>query len=187
MKRQLILFGIIIFHAFGLFSASAEDQRILEIRRIYNEIAEKIKLEAGGESAGGNTHSAIYQNIMPGTGYQNREIVFFHEDEQDLKGHPGDLVQTLRKVTVDYNIAAVRFHSEYLFSREGHLLFHYTKQEGPSADERRFYFYDGELIRAKIDPPSTTPPALETAAEIKQRAESYKEFFRCLLRYQFIE
>ncbi len=187
MKSQLILFGLIFFHAFSQLCTSAEDQRILEIRRIYNEIAEKIKLEAGEESVGGNTHSAIYQNIMPGTGYQNREIAFFHEDEQDPKGHPGDLVQILRKVTVDYNIAAVRFHSEYLFSREGRLLFHYTKQEGPSADERRFYFYDGELIRAKIDPPSSAPPALETAAEIKERAESYKELFRCLLQYQFIE
>jgi hypothetical protein len=187
MKRRLILFGLIIYHVFSLISASAEDQRILEIRRIYNDISAIIKREAAGESVGANTHTVIYQNIMPGTGYQNRKIGFFHEDEQDLKGHPGDLIQILRKITVDYNISAVRFHSEYLFGREGQLLFYYTKQEGPSAEERRFYFYNGELIRTKIDPPSSAPSDLETAAEIRERAERYRELFGFLLEYQLLE
>ena len=200
MKKLFFCVVVTIFHIFCLFSVTAEDQRILAIQRIYNEIRERETLEAGGEVVGGNTHSVTYKNIMPGTGYQNRIVAFFHDDDQDQ--HPGDIKQHLRKVTVDYNISAVRFHAEYLFSREGELLFHYMKDEGFTGGERRFYFYKGRLIRVKINPmtesdggpfaryeasQSFSKTALELAEDIEEKAISHRKFFRLLLQFQHIE
>lgn len=160
MKKSFFYVVLTIFLIFCQLSAAAEDQRILEIRRIYSEVTERETLEAGGDVVGGNTHS------------------------------------------VTYNISAVRFHAEYLFSTEGELLFHYMKDEGFTGGERRFYFYKGQLIRVKINPTiesdsgplaryqasqSFSKRALELAEEIKKKAISHREFFRLLLQFQHIE
>jgi hypothetical protein len=202
MKGLLLGAMLMALHVLGPFSVPAEDQRILEIRRVYGEIAEKIRLEKENEPVGGNTHLVSYKNIMPGTGYQNRSVAFFHDDDRDPAGHPADIIQTLRRVTVDYNISAIRFHVEYLFDREGLLLFHYLKDESPSGGERRFYFNGGQLIRAKVNPvvgrgngsfaryeasESFSEVILETAEEIKKRADLYKNFFSQLIQNQHID
>ena len=195
MKKSFFCVVLAIFLLFFQLSAAAEDQRILEIRHIYNEITER-------ETLGENIHSVTYKNIMPGTGYQNRIVAFFHDDDRNLEGQPGDIRQNLRKVTVDYNISAVLFHAEYLFSKEGELLFHYMKDEGFTGGERRFYFYNGELIRVKVSPmtesdsgpfaryeasQSFSKTALELADVIKEKAITHREFFRRLLQFQHID
>jgi hypothetical protein len=196
------LYFLILCLYMAVCRLGAEDARILEIRRIYNDIAERVKQEREDNVVGGSTHEITYKNIIPGTGYQHRSVSFFHDDEQDFEGLPGDIKQILRKVTVQYNISAVQFHAEYLYSKDGELLFHYFKEEGLQGGEKRFYLYRGELIKVTINPLAETEDEryrkyeatenfsasiLEEVEAIRQRASCYGKLFHLLIEYQQID
>jgi len=182
--------------------AGAENPRILEIRNEYNAVAALEARESENSGDGAYTHRVSYRNVMPGTGYRNRVVSYFHQDTPNPDGRAGELLQILRKVTVEDNVSAVRFRSEYLFDAEGSLLFYFQREEGFPGGEERFYFSGGELIRVVMEPLGKTDdprymkfrgdedfPLRFTAAayEIKRQAAAHLEMFRLLLEHQFID
>jgi len=200
MQRALVLAVVLIVVL--AVQAAAEDPRILEIRRQYNAVSELAGREDEHSGDGALTHTLSYRNIMPGTGYRNRVVSYFHEDTPHPEGRVGELGQSLRKVTLEDNISAVRFHREYLYSPEGDLLFCFLREEGFPGGEKRFYFYGGELIRVVIEPlgngaderfapfqgdGSFPPRIVEEAAAVARAAEEHHGVFRFLVKHQFID
>ena len=161
MTRRQLAFKFVMLTFVLFFSASAvvsaQDKAVERIKRLYQEIGEKIELSENGtedSSVAGIFCSEIVVNrnkhIWPVVG--NYELTYrFYFELSHNEGHP--YPDRLRKVVMMSSMSARSYYSEYLFDELGFLVFYFTKpNEPPIGDEperveQLIYFVAGRPIR----------------------------------------
>ncbi|HSK72206.1 MAG TPA: hypothetical protein VK892_10955 [Pyrinomonadaceae bacterium] len=175
-KLFLPLILLAAFHA----GAAAQDKRIEEIQRIYQEIGRKIgdaeKAFAMSKREGGIAETEIFLSEMQfnkgNTSYP--AVGIFREDTKfyfTFKSGAPYPERLLKIVTITYRSAAVE-HREYLFDAAGQLIFYFEDPDSENMDrseETRLYFAGGKLIRFQVgDDVSTNNPIFRRKNEIAQ-------------------
>lgn len=176
-KLFLLLILLAAFHA----GAAAQDKRIEEIRRIYQETGRKIgeaeKTFAMSKREGGIAETEIFLSEMqvnkgntsyPAVGIFREETKFYFTFGKKENPYPERL---LKIETVTYRSAAVE-HREYLFDAAGNLIFYFEDPDSENmerSEETRLYFAGGKLIRFQVgDDISTHSPIFRRKNEIVQ-------------------
>lgn len=138
--KTLIFFLPIYF--LSLISFSQVD-KIEMIKKLYYEINQDNYL----------SHDITIKTILPAVGEKTKTLRLFYSAEQtDPETDPYEMEYTLYKAEIKYNISASSFLSfEYLFNKNGELIFHFDKEEGIYDNHEKRYYYDkGKLIMCKI-------------------------------------
>lgn len=180
VKAMKKLFLSLILLAAFHNDAAAQDKRIEEIRRIYQETGRKIadaeKAFAMSKREGGLAETEIFLSEMQvnkgNTSYP--AVGIFREDTKfyfTFKSGAPYPERLLKIVTVTYRSAAVE-HREYLFDAAGQLIFYFEDPNSENMDrseETRLYFAGGKLIRFQVgDDISTNSPIFRRKNEIVQ-------------------
>ncbi len=138
-------------------NVSAQEKAVAEIRRLYEEIGQKIELsEQGGDES---PYVEIVcnelvvnrnQRVWPAVGNYQATYKFYYDFAHTEEHHYPD---RLRKVVMQSRMSDRSYYEEYFFDEAGALIFYYTKpDEPPIGDEqppveRRIYFAGGRPIR----------------------------------------
>lgn len=143
MAKILTVFLILI----ASIAVSAQDKRIAEIRRIYQQTNELIK-----KAEKNFKESEIFVTEMitnkagtpyPAVGIFGDDIKFYYTYGDRLKTpYPYRLL----KIETKTYRSAMTTHNEYYFDADEELVFHYSKLLGAD-DESRLYFDDGKIFR----------------------------------------
>ncbi len=132
------------------------NEQIAQIRRLYSQIQDRIALavkEAEGGSPPGFYATEIFVNRHNGSwrasGTYSKKTVFWYTDQPEFAGkEAGGELSVLAKIEIDEIVAGRAYYREFLFDR-GKLVFAFLKNPGETgtAEEFRYYFSDGTLIR----------------------------------------
>jgi len=139
----------------AMLQVAEAQHTIALIRKAYQEQKEQIALMSDNFPAEGcppeyyHLHTA--QNL-PGTGPHHENIRMYYDDvetEEDVIIPP----HRLTFVSSKYNFAAREFYEEYLFDKQGQVMFIYARTpdvEFPKVHELRLYFDGQRLLRLNV-------------------------------------
>lgn len=139
MKRIVLIFICIC----SLLTAGAQNKsaRVAEIRKMYTQAKQDI---ANGQKMAKEGHPAnetvVNSNYMvPGSGPGKTVTHYYYTLQEDE--NLGRFFFTPYFITNSYNVAAHKYYQEFLFDKEGSLVFYYEKNNQSGKDEEtRFYF-----------------------------------------------
>ena len=192
MKRKLLLIMLAVLMISTGSIYAAYNNHIERIKTLYNEAG---SLEKDSDSY----HEVIMKSILPAVGLSKTCVRFvFSSRQTDAERDPYAMGYSLKKVIVEYNIAArENHHLEYLFSNSGKLLFGYHRTESAEGkSEKRFYFQNKRLIRLivseKKDVNRITDRGFKKAdrkiaSEMLKKAASYESFFKSLIKLEQVK
>jgi hypothetical protein len=149
--NKCILLSAIIFLSFSGFTQFVYgDDRIDEIRGIYNKATELEKSDNVFFK-----HKVELNTMMAVIGLQTTTMTFIYTSEQANPEDPYRLVHRLWKIVIEYNIAdAMEYHIEYLYNDKALPVFFFWQEKyrgGKVTGEKRFYFYNKNLISSIMD------------------------------------
>ena len=131
-KTIMMLLGCLLF----ALSASAQSDRVAEIRKMYAEAKKNIELAEKKEKQGkpSDMTRAVSTYTLPGgtVGKVTTTYYFKTKENKDVERyffHPYFIVNT-------YDVG-YKYYQEFLFDDDEQLAFYYEKNAG---DETRFYF-----------------------------------------------
>jgi hypothetical protein len=170
-------------------SSPSRDERITAIQKLYAQIQDRISRafkEAEGLSPSGFYSTDILVNSRNGSwrasGNYSKKTVFWYTDQPEFaEDGAEDGISVLVKVEIDETAAVRSHHREFLFD-QGRLIFAFVKTPGENgpAEERRYYFKDGLLIRHMLGQRSadTKPDTAALFAEIKSLQALFLSTFK---------
>jgi hypothetical protein len=200
---KFVVMKFILAALFAVTSHSAHAQtdkasdKVAEIRRLYAEVSEKLKRDAGDEPELYRTDLTVSANSKPwaAVGYYRRKIQFWFEITDETR------TQRLVKIHESFSVAARSFTIEYLFAPAGELVFYFIAPDDPDAKEKlgsepleyvnqpqievRCYYAGGKAIRivkgagksAETKQDAFAPLEKELAADGQSRAKLLKSIF----------
>ena len=182
--RNIIAAVIFIFLSLITYS---QNSKIENIRKLYNEINEHNY----------QYHDVTMNAILPVVGEKTKTVrLYFSAEQKDPELDPYEMVHTLYKVEIKYNISSSSFlNFEYLYNEKGELIFHFEKVEGIYENHEKRYYYDtGKLIMCKIkidhedgkkidytNQKAFTRVDLKEANGVTEKAKRYQNFFEQLV------
>ena len=150
---KFVLVLVIVVMSFVSYAQTANENKIAEIRKMYNNEMEWINTMLGDEAIPDDYITAKVMHNLAGTGQAEETIEFFFNDDFDEE--LGEYVSSLdfvRRTTV-YTIAERKSYEEFLYDDAGYPAFYYASfttylKEGENyADkyvEIRAYYDKGE-------------------------------------------
>lgn len=142
MKRVfLISIGLCCLLTAGAQSSPAAKARVAEIRKLYTQakqdIANSQKLAKEGTPANETVVNSNY--MLPGSGPGKCTTHYYYTLQEDE--NLGRFFFTPYFITNSYNVAAHTYYQEFLYDKEGDLVFYYEKNNQSGKDEEtRLYF-----------------------------------------------
>ena len=142
MKRVfLISIGLCCLLTAGAQSSPAAKARVAEIRKLYTQakqdIANSQKLAKEGTPANETVVNSNY--MLPGSGPGKCTTHYYYTLQEDE--NLGRYFFTPYFITNSYNVAAHTYYQEFLYDKEGDLVFYYEKNNQSGKDEEtRLYF-----------------------------------------------
>ena len=97
-----------------------------------------------------NVHEVEMNFMLPAVGLKTKSFKFYYSSVQkNPEINPYDMIYTLFKVNMKYNISSHSLYStEFLYNEKGQLIFFLDKLEGAyETYQKRFYYDAGELIK----------------------------------------
>lgn len=157
MNTRIKFLGGAVLALLAASAAGAQDDPVAAIQKRYAQIRETIatalKAEKEGVGAGlyateliTNSHNAPWRAV----GNYRKQMTFWYTDQPEFAVHDNLAPEgVLAKIDVRIEAAVRRENEEYLFDR-GKLVFYFHRvQYGDDpAQETRFYFREGKVIRA---------------------------------------
>lgn len=194
MKRVIIM--IIVF--VGCLQTAIAQNTIASIRKAYQEQKEVIAMMSDSFPSEGIPpeyyHLHVAQNL-PGTGGHFENVHFYYGEEEqdqdeDFNPYPPHY---LTFVSSKYNFAAREFYEEYLYDKNGQVMFIYARNpdvEFPKIHELRLYFDGERLLRLNVKEAVTVSFDDETlkTADFKDIytgtsiPEAYEEFCKMFIQ-----
>ena len=117
----------------GLFTASAQNEQVAKIRKLYTEVKQKTENRKKAELPPNET--VVTSNYMaPGAGPTKDVTHYFYDSDYD--GETSTYIYTPYFITRKYNVGAVDFYEEFLFDKGG-LVFYFSKS---GDNETRYYW-----------------------------------------------
>ena len=125
----------------GAQTSPAAKTRVAEIRKMYaqakQDIAESQKKAKEGTPANETVVNSNY--LLPGTGPGKCVTHYYYTLQEDE--NLGRFFFTPYFITNSYHVAAHQYYQEFLFDKNGDLVFYYEKNNQSGKDEEtRFYF-----------------------------------------------
>jgi hypothetical protein len=159
----LVLGTVLVMSAVFSFSEARggdavqdRSEQIAQIRELYAQIQDRIAIavkEAEDGSPPEFYSTEIFVNRHNGSwrasGTYSKKTVFWYTDQPEFAGgEAGGELSVLAKIETDEIVAVRAYHREFLFDK-GKLVFAFIKNpsEIGTAEEFRYYFSDGALIR----------------------------------------
>ena len=166
-KLVLILLLLCSSPAFHIFAQSI-DEKIEEIRRIYKQTNEQIAAAERNFAESNIYLSELIVNkggtMYPAVGNFKSTIRFYYAfGNREENPYPNRLL----KITVLTDRAAHNESYEYLFDREGNLLFYLEKTGEEARPESRFYFSYNKAIRILRGQKIADPNSPQERAAVK--------------------
>jgi hypothetical protein len=129
--------------------------------------------------------------MVPGIGPQTKIFRFYVVDRDFEEEEEPRVEHFLRKVTVDYMIAAsVSVHEEYLYDNQGELIFQFSDLQGAECSQKRTYYQAGKPFEISVKPCKKKSESLprpfpnlhqkKTEAE-RKNAATYQTIFQNLV------
>ncbi|MCP3924364.1 MAG: hypothetical protein GY714_17450 [Desulfobacterales bacterium] len=192
MRNILYLLTLILIFNTASLWANTNNQ-INKIRKLYNQAEELNKLTY-------SHHEVTLNTMLPAVGHIKIKVRFiFSSSQNDPEKDPYLLSYSLKKVVVEYNVAArEKHHFEYLYNEKNALVFAYHNIDGSDGKfEYRYYYDKNHLIKViALENPFKNNPeeklikrqALNNfnrkdktdADVIKKKAQNYLAFFQNL-------
>lgn len=154
MKRTIILTIVLA----SCLQAALAQNTIASIRKAYQEQKEVIAMMSDDFPSEGIPpeyfHLRVLQNL-PGTGGHFENVHFYygeeeHDQDEDYNPYPDHY---LTFVSSKYNFAAREFYEEYLYDKNGQVMFIYARNpdvDFPKIHELRLYFDGERLLRLNV-------------------------------------
>jgi len=132
------------------------NEQIAQIRELYAQVQERIARAVKEAEAGSPPEfysTEIFVNRHNGSwrasGTYSKKTVFWYTDQPEFAGEEaGGELSVLVKIEIEEIVAVRAYYREFLFDK-GKLVFAFIKNPGETgtAEEFRYYFSDGALIR----------------------------------------
>lgn len=146
MRNVIFLFLMVVSYIHA--------QDVNTIRKAYSEVKNNIAMQHEINEMKNNCKITLVHNV-PGIGTQEVTYsLYFSAVENDADGNP--MLPKLRYAQCSFNVAARKMYEEYLYSKDGSLMFVYYKYDDIDSDagfiEKRIYMNrDGSFIKVKIN------------------------------------
>ncbi len=183
MKKQLLSLLVLLIFSFSVFAQKSIDKQIENIRKTYTEVSQKIESTEKDEESGRTSELAVNELVInklnkSWSAVGNYRVVFkFYYQNKDEEPYPTQLL----KVTKKSEISARNYYEEYLYDKEGNLIFYFEKSEdGEFPEERRIYFNKQKPIRIiedKAKREKLTKADKSTAEKVLKKNQSIKQIF----------
>ncbi len=194
MSHRLTAFKLVLLFCFlflvGNTAAIAQEKAVAQIKRLYEEIGQKIELsERGSEEsayAGIVCNELVFnrnEHVWPAVGNYQATYKFYYDSAQTEEHHYPD---RLRKAVMKSHMSDRSYYEEYLFDEAGALVFYYTKpDEPPIGDEpqkveQRIYFAAGRpirIIKGQKTADRLTAQDVQLARKVLATGRQIKDFF----------
>lgn len=143
MKRIILIIALFLASWSSLCAVAqnkAQQNRIVEVRKLYAKAMENIEADANLPEA--DNHLIIdLQRMMPGTGIQNKKISYYSREAGDEEQLYKWNVYFMRST---YNVSELKFAEEYLVDENSQqpvfIFYKGNTYEHNGTVEKRFYF-----------------------------------------------
>ena len=139
MKRIVL----IIICIFSLLTAGAQNKsaRVAEIRKMYTQAKQDVAngqmLAKEGKPANETVVNSNY--MLPGSGPGKTVTHYYYTSQEDEELCRFFFIPYF--ITNSFNVAAHKYYQEFLFDKNGDLVFYYEKNnQNGKEEETRFYF-----------------------------------------------
>ena len=174
----------IFFSILGTLAAGLQDNSVADIQAHYASVQAAIQRSVKGRGEGDpglysnevvvNSHKGPWRAV----GNFLKKITFWYEDQPDFAVYENRTKESvLLKIEVGRTSAIFTDYEEFLFDR-GALVFHFsrrTTEGGGPAEEKRFYFKDGKIVRYMEG--ADIVAAAPDPGSIFRQAEEYQKLF----------
>jgi len=188
--KAILLFTIFVF---SLKVAAAQETAIKKIKELYYQVNEDNY----------QSHTVKLNTMRAAIGLQTTKIVFYYYSWQsNPEESPFELDYGLMKIETSYNIAvSMEYSNEYLFDKNGNLVFYLRKAEGEWENSSiRYYLDKNKLIKViskgtdedgeNLDHVSTKNFKQDDINSVKLcllNANRYTDFFKEMTEIELLE
>ena len=159
---------LIILGSLAQVAAQEDDKRIIEIRRVSEQTNAQIE---GSETYCSELVVNKNDKSWPAVGtYKVVYTFYFTFGDREKDPYPNRLV----KATIEVNRAGRQSFEEFLFNRNGQLIFHVATDDG---ETQRFYFDSGKLIRAMTGQRIVTNPSRQLVESVHLEQKRLTQIF----------
>lgn len=198
---RIKLCTLVVLFTINLSVSKANDstnKQVLNIKKLYKEAKDL-------ENKSHFHHDIIMNKMLPAVGHSQTKIRFVFLNKQvNPEKDPYLMTHSLKKIIVDYNIAASsKHHFEYLYNLQGIPIFAYYRIRSINGNfEYRYYYKNKKLIMVKaIESPNTDNNSSgkyalrqtksnfnktdkKKAAHILSKAINYANYFKTILELE---
>jgi hypothetical protein len=125
----------------GAQSTPVTKARVAEIRKLYTQAKQDIANAQKKAKEGAPANETVVNSnyMLPGNGPGKCATHYYYTLKEDE--NLGRFFFTPYFITNSYNVAAHKYYQEFLYDKEGNLVFYYEKNNQSGKDEEtRFYF-----------------------------------------------
>ena len=173
MKNYLLAILFLLIGAFGV-PAQTTDKTVEKIRTYYNEITEKARAAEEENDQGEFGDLVMNELVINKRRHQWRAVgiyelsykFFYRGGDSEAHLYPDELVL----VKVKKDISSRSYTEEFLYDKNGALVFYFQKAENDDQMpvERRIYFSLGKAVRIVEDEKKRDKPTVKDAATVKE-------------------
>ena len=145
----LIVTGLCCLLPVDAQTSQGAKERVAEIRKMYAQAKEDIanSQQMASEGQPGNETVVNSSYMMPGTGPAKCLTHYYYT--LNYEEEPGRYFFTPYFITNSYNVAAHKYYQEFLFDKEGELVFYYERNNQSGKDEETRFYFGSEAQGAK--------------------------------------